>query len=151
MPNITGIAGVLWYRSASCLRVLDRLACKGPATPDELAAELHNQEKYMYRLLRVTLFGAGRVHISGWLHNAAGRPTPVYSIGPGKSRPEPKPETPSIRAKRRRASLNAKFGTGITNRLLNPGRYGNPQIHIDGQRIRPGDHDAHLCKRQARP
>jgi len=144
---IHAIDRVRWWTSTSCLRILERLACKGPAAPDELAAELHNQEKYAYRLLRHVLRRAGRVHVCAWRHNISGRPTPVYAIGPGIDKPEPKPETPAKRAKRRRIALNAKFGKPVTQRLLNPGRYGRPQIHIDGRRVRTLDHGSQLVNK----
>lgn len=146
-PYPVGIRAVHWWSSASCLRILDRLACKGPAEPDTLAAELHNQVKYTYRLMSVVLHSAERVHVCGWRHNIQGAPTPIYAIGPGKDIPKPKPETASQRAKRRRRALNAKYGPAITEKLLNPGKYGYPQIHIDGQRIRTLHHGTQLAGR----
>jgi hypothetical protein len=142
-----GIAAIQWWSSPSCLRILDRLACKGPTTPNVIAAELHNQEKYAYRLLRRVLINAGRVHVIGYEHNINGSPTPIYAIGPGESVPRPAPESASVRSKQRRKSLNAKFGTRITQKLLNPKRHGYPQVHIDGHRVRCADHDAHLATR----
>ena len=146
-PYPVGIRAVHWWSSASCLRILDRLACKGPAEPDTLAVELHNQVKYTYRLLRVILHAAERVHVCGWRHNISGAPTPIYAIGPGKDIPKPIPETASERSKRRRRALNAKYGPAVTNKLLNPGKYGYPQIHIDGQRIRTLHHGTQLAGR----
>jgi len=147
MTTQCGINYVRWHTSPACLRLLERLACHGPATPVELAGAVHICEKYAYSLLRKTLHGAGVVHVYGWQHHHKGRTTPIWAIGPGKDKPEPAAETHAQRAQRRRRGLNAQFGTAITTRLLEPKKYGYPQVHIDGQRVRSADHGTHLAKR----
>lgn len=150
MSYITGIMHVSWWTSPSALRMLDYLACRGPARPDDVAAAVHMQRKYCYRMFSAILKPAGRVHIVGWQHNTRGTPTPIYDIGPGKNKRQPRPETASQRAKRRRISLKEIYGSSITERVLNPRRYDYPRIYIDGQRVTSGSHHSQLAGKVSR-
>ena len=144
VPN-TGIMHVRWWTSPSALRMLDFLACRGPASPDDLSAAVHMQTKYCYRMCSAILKPAGRVHIVAWQHNTRGAPTPIYAIGTGKNKRQPRPETASQRAKRRRISLKKIYGSRITEQVLNPRRYDYPRIYVDGQRVTSGSHGSQLA------
>jgi len=150
MSPQTGIMHVRWWASPGALRILDYLACKGDADPETIATAVHMQPKYCYRMCSAILKPADRVHIVGWRHNDRGAPTPIYSIGPGKNKRQPRPETAAQRAKRRRISLTDIYGSSVTNRILNPGRYDYPRIYIDGQRITSGSHTSQLAGRITR-
>lgn len=140
---MTGARAVIWHTSPSCARYLERLECRGDASPDQLAADCHNQVKYAYSMMRL-LLNAGVVHVRAWRHNYKGSPTPIYRLGPGKSRPMPKPETTAQRCRRRRKAFIGLWGVEAANKILSssavPGR-----IVRDGKTIMPRDHGSHLA------
>ena len=144
----TGINAVVWWTSPACARMLEHLECHGESTPERIARDCHVTEHYTLAIGRI-LKEAKRVHVSAWRHNANGRPTPVYRLGPGRNVPQPKPETASQRAKRRRASLVELYGARATNVILRQTRKPGTII-VGGKAIRAGDHDGQLVGKISR-
>jgi predicted ArsR family transcriptional regulator len=123
--------------------MLEHLACHGPATAVELSETAHTARNYAHSLMRNVLLAAGVVHITAWRINGRGEPSPIYAIGPGKSKRRPRAETPAQRAARRRKSLVELYGNDIANSVLNRGR--STHIVIDGQRVRSGSHQSQIA------
>lgn len=71
-------------------RILDALETSGDLEASDIADIAHTSRQtligsgYMRQMER-----AGLIRISKWQRNKRGRPTPVYSVTPGKSRPQP--------------------------------------------------------------
>jgi hypothetical protein len=141
-PTRLGTETIRWYTSPACLRMLDYLACKGPATSVQMAEALHIARNYAHALVRNILLPAGVVHIPAWRINERGCASPIIAIGPGKSKRKPKPETAAERNARRRKSLLELYGADITNALVNHSRI--TWIVIDGQRVRTASHQSHI-------
>lgn len=139
----SGTETIRWHTSPACQRMLAHLACKGPATSVELSAALHIARGYAHALTKRILLAAGVVHITAWRINGRGEPSPIYAIGPGKSKRRPIAETPTQRAARRRKSLVELYGKDITSKVLNHSR--TTYIVIDGQRVRPGSHQSQIA------
>lgn len=138
-----GTETIRWHTSPACVRMLEHLACKGPASAVELSDALHIARGYAHALTKRILLAAGVIHITAWRINGRGEPSPIYAIGPGKNKRRPSAETPAQRAARRRKSLVDLYGNDITSRILNHGR--TTHIVIDGQRVRPGSHQSHIA------
>jgi hypothetical protein len=139
----TGTETIRWHTSPACLRMLEHLACKGPATAVEMADALYIQRGYAHALTKRVLLASGVVHNTAWRINGRGEPSPIYAIGPGKNRPRPAAETPAQRAARRRKSMREIYGVEITSAVLNRGR--STCIYIDGERVRPGSHQSQIA------
>lgn len=148
MSKPTGIRSVRWWTSPSAARYLERLECRGDATPDRLAADCHNQAKYAINLCRL-LRDAGVIHVTAWRHNVNGAPTPIYRLGPGRNRPAPPPETIAQRMRRRRQSLVQLYGAKSANLILGTARQ-RGRVVQDGRTLRPGDHDSQLAGKVTR-
>lgn len=127
-----------WHTSPTCGRILERLACAGNGTHDDIAADVHCAASYASSLLRL-LLSEDLIAVAAWLHHYQGEPTPIYRIGPGPGKPKPPAATNAERSRRRRLALIKMHGPEIAYKVLNPKAHGYSRPHVDGRRVRPRD------------
>jgi hypothetical protein len=128
---------VCWYTSPSAARILERLECKGPGTPEVVAADVHCSPTSARNLFWI-LQDAGVVHVCARIRQSRGLAKPVYALGPGVNVAPPKREPNAQRYRRRRAALISEFGVEVANKVLNAKAHGRPQVVVDGKRVRTG-------------
>lgn len=126
---------VCWYTSPSAARILERLECRGPGLPEEIAQDVHCSPVSARNLLWI-LQAAGVVHVHARLRQRNGPAKPIYKLGPGINIPPPKKELDADRYRRRRNALKAVYGVEITNKVLNSKAHGISYVVVDGRRVR---------------
>lgn len=140
--------GVNWSTSEACARILHHLECQGEADKITLAKKCHVSVEYTGDLAR-TMMRCGVIRVVGYLHHDRGASSPIYALGPGENVPRPAAELDVIRMRNRRQSLVTRFGRELANKILKNTRI-RVHVIVDGKRLRPGDHDAHIAGKVTR-